>query len=451
MSVLRPRPTAVRNWLGNVTWQPARFVEPRSEAELVELVQAARRSGQRVRALGAGHSWTPLCATSGTTVRLDRLSHVSRIDRARGLVTVEAGIRLHDLCERLAAAGLALPNLGSIRAQSLAGALLTGTHGSGLGHGCLATQVVAMRLVTGRGEILELDEATAPDRLDAARVSLGALGLVTRMTLRVCPAFRLCEEREPARFEDALALIRRPDALRAVDHLKLWWFPLTDQVQIYRQRRTDEPVSRRRGLGVLSEDAPLTQLLFSGILRLGDRAPALIPPLHRLMTRLNFQPQRRVGSSADIFTLAMPPVHHESEYAVPLERAAEALRALHGLVRERRHRPHFVCEIRFVRGDTAWLSPAHGGDVCFIGGYDSADPRDRRWPAYLRDYEELMLSFGGRPHWGKEFSASPEVLAARYPRWADFRALRSELDPDGVFLNPMLERLLQAATSPTER
>jgi L-gulonolactone oxidase len=449
MKVLRPRPTVLRNWLGNVTWQPARSVEPRSEAELVELVRAARRAGQRVRVLGAGHSWTPLCATSGLTVRLDRLSHVFQLDRARGLVTVEAGIRLHDLCERLAQAGLALYNLGSIRAQSLAGALLTGTHGSGLSFGCLATQVVAMRLITGRGEILELDETTEPDRLDAARVSLGALGLVTRMTLRVCPAFRLCEEREPARFADALALI--PDGVRAAEHLKLWWFPLTDQVQIYRQRRTDEPASRRRRLGVLSEDAVLTQLLFSGILRLGDSAPALIPPLHRLMTRLNFQPQRRIGPSADVFTLAMPPVHHESEYAVPLTRAAAALAALHRLVRERGHRPHFVCEVRFVRGDSAWLSPAYGGDVCYIGGYDSADPRERRWPAYLRDYEALMLSFGGRPHWGKEFHAPPEVLAARYPRWADFCALRKELDPDGVLLNPMLERLFQVSPFPTER
>jgi FAD-linked oxidoreductase len=436
----------MRNWLGNVRWTPERFVEPSSEDEVRELVREAWRTGRRVRVIGAGHSWTPLCATDGFSVRLDRLNRVLRIEHEPGhecgLVTVEAGIRLHELCERLVAAGLAMQNLGSIRAQSLAGALLTGTHGSGLSHGCLATQVKAMRLVTGRGEILELDEATDPDRLDAARVSLGALGLVTRITLRVCPAFRLCEEREPLGFEAAMELL--PDAARAVDHFKMWWFPLTDRVQIYRQRRTEEPLSVERRFGVLAEDSPLTHRIFARILRLGDAAPGLIPSLHRLMTRMNFQAQRRVGHSADVFTLAMPPVHHESEYAVPLARAAEALRALRGLIRGRGHRPHFISEIRFVRGDTAWLSPAHGGDVCYIGGYDSADPRDRRWPGYLRDYEELMLSLGGRPHWGKEFTARRDVLAGRYPRWAEFVALRRELDPDGTFLNPMLERLFPA-------
>lgn len=439
------RPPALRNWLGNVTWTPARFVEPGSEDELQALVHAAARAGQRVRVIGAGHSWTPLCATDGLSLRLDRLNRVLSIDPERGLVTVEAGIRLHELCEHLAAAGLAMTNLGSIRAQSLAGALLTGTHGSGLGFGCLATQVAAMRLLvvrSGRTEWLDLDGQREPDLLDAARVSLGALGLCTRITLRVCPAFRLCEEREPVPFEDALALI--PEGARAVEHFKLWWFPLTRRVQIYRQRRTNEAISPGGRLGLLREDAPLTQRVLSGLLRLGDRAPALIPPLHRLMTAVNFQRQRRIAASADVFTLAMPPVHHESEYAVPLERAVEALGALRALVHDRRHRPHFISEIRFVKGDTAWLSPAHGGDVCYIGGYDSADPRDRRWSAYLRDYEELMLRCGGRPHWGKEFTAPREVLAARYPRWRDFCALRRELDPDGVFLNPMLERLFVA-------
>lgn len=429
----------MRNWLGNVRWRPERFIEPESEEEVRALVAEASRTGRRVRVIGAGHSWTPLCATDGYSVRLDRLNRVHAIDRERGLITVGAGIRLHELCGHLAAAGLAMQNLGSIRAQSLAGALLTGTHGSGLGHGCLATQVTAMRLITGRGEILDLDEASDPDRLDAARVSLGALGLVTRITLRVCPAFRLCEEREPLAFEDAMRLV--PDGIAGADHVKMWWLPLTDRVQIYRQRRTEEPLSVARRFGVLAEDSALTHRIFGRILALGDASPRLIPPLHRLMTRMNFQVQRRVGHSADVFTLSMPPVHHESEYAVPLGRAVEALRALRTVIRERGHRPHFISEIRFVRGDTAWLSPAHGGDVCFIGGYDSADPRDRRWPGYLRDYEELMLRLGGRPHWGKEFTAGREVIAARYPRWGDFLALRRELDPDGTFLNPMLERL----------
>lgn len=429
----------VSNWLGNVVFTPSAYHEPADEAAVLALVRKARAAGQRLRVIGSGHSWSAVCETDGHLVSLDRLRRIVRVDRERQRVTVEAGIRLHALSAELHRLGLALQNLGSIQEQSVAGAIATGTHGTGLGFGILATQVIGMRLVTGRGEILELDAERAQDGeiLDAARVALGALGVITQVTLQVVPAFNLREERTPVPFAEALGLV--PHRLGEADHLKLWWFPHAEAVQVYRLYRTQAPHTPANfWRSLLREDTPWAHQVFRALLAAGSAFPTLIPPLHRFISKVQFTRISRTGPSFEVFSLAVPPRHHESEYAVPLTEAAAAIAALRELIARRRHRVHFILEFRFVRRDTAWLSPAYDRDVCFIGAYDA---NRRGWPGFLSDYEELMQRYEGRPHWGKEFSIGPERLQALYPRWQDFQALRQELDPDGVFLNQLLRRL----------
>lgn len=424
----------VSNWLGNVVFTPSAYHEPADEAEVIELVRRARGAGKRLRVIGGGHSWSAACETDGYLLSLDRMARVLRVDKDRNQVTVQAGIRLHALCAELHRHGLAMQNLGSIQEQSIAGAISTGTHGSGVQFGILATQVVALRLVTGRGEVLDLDLVRNAALVDAARVSLGALGVITQVTLQVTPAFNLREERTPLPLAEALALI--PAGLAEADHLKLWWFPHAELAQVYRQYRTNAPHTPRQRLReLLSEDTVWAQKVFRTLLGLGSTFPRLIPPLHRFMSVVQFTRRSRVGPSFQVFSLSMPPPHHESEYAVPLVVAPAAIAALRELIERRRHRVHFIMEFRFVRGDTAWLSPAYERDVCFIGAYDA---NRRGWPGFLRDYEALMQRYGGRPHWGKEFSLGADELRALYPRWEDFRRLRQELDPDGVFLNQLL-------------
>ena len=429
-----PAPQRFTNWLGNVAFTPRAYHQPASEAEVVELVRKARQTGQRLRVIGAGHSWSAVCATDGLLLNLDRLKRVVRIDRAQNQVTVEAGIRLHDLCAQLHQQGLALINLGSIKAQSLAGAISTGTHGTGLQFGSLATQVIGLRLVTGTGEVRELGPQHSPELLAAARVSLGALGVITQVTLQVTPAFNLREVRTPVSFTDALALI--PGRLGEADHLKLWWFPHAARVQIYRQHRTQEPIRTRRHF--LSEDTWSAQQVFRGLLALGSTFPQLIPAIHQFTSALQFTRSSHVGPSFEVFGMAMPPRHHESEYAVPLTQAVAAITALRELIVTRQHRVHFILEFRFVKQDADWLSPAYGHDVCFIGAYDA---NRRGWPRFFADYEALMQEHGGRPHWGKEFTLGAATLRTLYPRWDDFLRVRQELDPDGVFLNPLLQRV----------
>lgn len=431
-----------RNWLGNVTWEPSLYAQPSTEAEVCALVEQAARAGKSVRLVGSGHSWSTLCATEDYCLNLDRLARVVHIDHARCLVTVEAGIRLKDLCTHLLAQGLALINLGSILEQSIAGAVSTATHGSGISFGNLATQVVAMRLVLASGEVLIIGPDQNAALLPAVRVSLGALGIVTQVTLRVVPAFYLHEEREPLPFDEVLPQL--PALIPSADHFKLWWFPHAPVMQLYRQHRTQEPAqlqaAQHRTPAFLREDSKFTQLIFQSLLRLGERFPQQLPRLQRFLTTLAFRRRSQVGHSFQVFTLAMPPLHHESEYAVPVARAAEALLALRTLIQERSHRVNFVTEIRFVARDDSWLSPSYEREVCYIGGYHAGDAA---WPRFLKDYEALMLQLGGRPHWGKEFTLSATQLQALYPRWQDFCALRRKLDPAGTFLNPLLRRLFE--------
>lgn len=430
----------VTNWLGNVVFTPSAYYEPEDEAAVVALVLKARQHGKRLRVIGGGHSWSAGCETDGYLLSLDRMKRLLSVDRARNQVTVQAGIRLHALSAELHRLGLAMQNLGSIQEQSIAGAIATGTHGTGLQFGILATQVVGLRLVTGRGEVREIGPGSDAGLLDAARVSLGALGVITQVTLQAAPAFNLREERTPVPFADALALV--PSRLSEADHIKLWWFPHAQLVQVYRQHKTQDPHSPPSLLrSLLREDTPWAQHAFRALLAMGSAFPELIPPLHRVISKLQFTRLSRVGPSFQVFSLTVPPRHHESEYAVPLDAAAAAITALAELIERRRHRVHFILEFRFVRRDTAWLSPAYEQDVCFIGAYDA---NRRGWPRFLADYEELMQKYNGRPHWGKEFNLDADRLRQLYPRWDDFRRLRQELDPDGVFLNKLLSQLLLA-------
>lgn len=422
------------NWLGNVAFTPSAYEEPADEAAVVALVRRAQQEGRRLRVVGGGHSWSAGIETDGYLLSLDRMARVLSVDPLRHQVTVQAGIRLRELSAQLHQRGLALLNLGSIQEQSLAGAISTGTHGTGLQFGVLATQVLGLRLVTGTGEVVEYTADRDPELLDAARVSLGALGVITQVTLQVAPAFNLREERTPLPLAEALALV--PARLGEADHIKLWWLPHAGRVQVYRQYRTKESPRARRGL--LSEDTRSAQEVFRALLALGSAFPRLISPIQRFLSRVQFTASSHIGPSFQVFSLAMPPRHHESEYAVPLPRAAAAVKALHELIEARRHRVHFILELRFVKKDSAWLSPAYERDVCFIGAYDA---NRRGWPGFRRDYEELMRSYEGRPHWGKEFTASADSLRAAYPRWDDFQRLRQELDPAGVFLNRHLQQV----------
>lgn len=427
-----------RNWSGVHRATPSRWATPSSEEQVAALVREADRAGRRVKAVGSGHSWSDIAVPDDVLVDLRRMRRVLAIDAAASTIRVQAGIRLEELTETLDAVGMAMPILGSIAKQTIAGATSTGTHGSSLRHGNLATLITAMRLVTARGEVLVLD--AAHPLLPAARVGLGALGIVTEVTLRVGPAFRLEESLEPMAYEDVARDLRA--IAESAEFVKIWWFPSTGRAQVFRYRRTPEDGGGSVTGGALArwiDERVVNQLLFEGALRLAGRRPELTSRINDTIVRAYFRPGRRVARSDRCFNLAMPPIHRETEYAIAIDDAPAMLREVEAAITRGRIRVNFPCEIRFVRGDDAWMSPAYGRDTCQIGFYQAESPD---LAAYFGAVEELARARGGRPHWGKEFSMDGASVLAAYPMAPRFLALRAELDPNGTLENAFTRRVL---------
>lgn len=425
-----------QNWGRTVACAPSHAVAPTTEPALAELVQQTAARGGRVKVVGSGHSWTDIACTDDTHVRLDQMAGGPVVAEDRQSVEVPAGMRLADLVDALAAEGLALPNLGSIAEQKVAGVVATGTHGTGVRTGNLSTFVQEMRLVDGTGAVRSLSPGSDPEAFRDARVNLGCLGILTRLRLQVVPAFCLREQLRLLPFAHAVSAL--PELLDAHAHVKLWWLPGTNQVQVYSFDPTDQPDSGPGNLAVRLDQAGLARPAFAAVLGASRVMPSLVPALHRFVQAASFGERVRVQASPRVFSLGMPPVHDECEYAIPLEDIQEALLAWRGLLRGARYAVDFMQEVRFVAGDDIALSPAHGHAVACIGAYQ-ANPRTA--PAYFRDFQGLMARFSGRPHWGKTFHRDGEDLAPLYPRWADFAALRARMDPAGVFRNAFVDRL----------
>jgi L-gulonolactone oxidase len=415
------------NWSRGQSCAPAEHVRPATRAELSEAV--AR--GRAVRVAGAGHSFSGVVPTDGTLLSLDRLDRVLDVDRDSGLVRAEAGIRLHRLVRELHAHGLALPNLGDIDAQSLAGALVTGTHGTGRKLGNLATSVEAMELVLADGSELTVDSG---DELRGARIGLGALGVVAAVTLRCVPAFRLHAVDRPLPLDDVLGELDRH--VDGNDHFELFTFPHSPIALTRTNNRSDAPPTPRRPRREWLQDVVLDNHVFGLLNRVARRAPKTIPTLNRLAGRSASQ-RERVADSFDVFASPRLVRFEEMEYALPREHAVEAMRAARQILE--RYPVSFPIELRFSAGDDALLSPAHARDSAYVAVHVY---EGMSYDAPFREVEAVMAEWGGRPHWGKRSFLSAAELAPRYPRWADFAAIRERLDPDGRFVNAWARQTL---------
>lgn len=422
------------NWSRTVRARPEEIACPADLGEVMALVGQAAERGQRVKAVGTGHSWSPVAVTDGVLVRLGALSGLRRLDREAGTATFGAGTRLRDVSAALDAEGLALPTLGSVDHQTLAGAIGTATHGSSLTWGNLSSLVREVRLVDGTGT--ERVFGGDDPELDGVRVHLGALGLLTEITLDVVPAFNLREDRFTISWGDAMS--RLPDLARECEYVKLWWLPHTSPVVVFRYTRTDAPATVGAA-GRWIDEHLANRFFFEGLLQLGSWVRPAVRWSNRLVGQTYFSPASAVGPSARMLTLAMPPRHRETELAVPLDQGIEALHRLRRVIDKRGLRVDFIVEARFVRGDSGWMSPAYGRDSAQIGAYMR---RSEGLQEYFDGFAAGAADLGARPHWGKEMTLDAAQAAALYPRYADFRELASRLDPQGLFRNPFLDALL---------
>jgi L-gulonolactone oxidase len=426
------------NWDGRQRCAPHAFERPRDVAELAAALGRARDAGRPVRVAGSGHSFTGLVPTDGTLISLENMNRVLDVDSGSRLVRVEAGITIGQLNAQLDSHGLAFENLGDIDRQSIAGATATGTHGTGSRLGNLSSQLHSVELMRADGTVVTLDESSDPDGWRAARVSLGALGVVTAVTLRTVPTYRLRGIDGPAPLEPTL---ERIDELPEVhDHFEMYWFPYTDTALLRRNDRTEQEPTRRSTARAYLEDIVLVNHGLQAFSRLGRRYPRLIPQLNRTVTRVAGSSDR-TDVSHRIFVSPRLVRFTEMEYAIPRQHAAEAIRAIREGIHSRRLPINFPIEVRFVAADEALLSPAHGRDTCYIAVhvFDGME-----YEPYFRMVEAIMNGFQGRPHWGKRHFQTAGTLAPRYPEWERFQAVRARMDPEGLFSNAELERVLGA-------
>ncbi len=417
-----------RNWAGNQKSHPVSIDEPRSVGELSSLVARASSRGEKVKAVGSGHSFTSAAATDGRMVRLDNLTGISHVDHVKNQVTVGAGTRLSELNTLLDAEGLAMANLGDIAYQTVAGAISTSTHGTGKALTGLAGQVVAMTLVNGHGEILECSDTTNSDILDVGRVSVGALGIITEYTLQVVPSFRLRALEQPMKLDEVLENIHELAA--AHDHFEFFWIPHTRWALTKRNNRTDDalaPLPRVKGW---IDKTFMENYAFGALCRVGRARPSLIP---RLATALPSSGSREyVDQSFKIFASPRIVRFYEMEHALPVDAVAPALRDIRSMIERKGYLLNFPIEVRFTKGDDVPLSTAYGRDSAYIAVHVYKGMESE---PFFRDVEDILRGYNARPHWGKMHYRDADELSTLYPRWDEFISLRNRLDPQRTFAN----------------
>ncbi|HET7510757.1 MAG TPA: D-arabinono-1,4-lactone oxidase [Solirubrobacterales bacterium] len=424
------------NWAGDQSCRPAQIVRPGSREELAEAIAAAAAAGQRVKVAGSGHSFTEAALTEGTMIDLGSLAGVLDADPGSGLVKVGGGTVLADLNEDLAGLGLAMENLGDIDRQTIAGAISTGTHGTGAKLRNLSAQVEGLELVLADGSVRHLSGTTDPQLLRAARVGVGALGAISAVTLRCVPAFNLLRVDSPHPREEVLDTFEERAA--ANDHFELFTFPYSDLALVLERNRTQEPPRPRGPVAAYLNDVVLENWALGALAAAGKAIPAAIPALSRLAGRLA-SGSRTSDRSDRVFVNERRVRFTEMEYALPREHGPEAARRVVEWVRANEYPVFFPIEMRVSAGDDALLSPAHERDSAYIAVHQY---RGMEWRPYFEAVEKIMDDYGGRPHWGKRHFQTAATLAPRYPAWADFQRARDELDASRTFANEYTDRVL---------
>jgi L-gulono-1,4-lactone dehydrogenase len=475
-----------RNWAGNQSARPRRSATPRSADEVAAEVCKAAADGLTIRMVGTGHSFTPAAVTDGVLLHPEGMTGIRSVDATAGLVTVEAGCPLHVLNAALLAQGLSLANMGDIQVQTVAGAIQTGTHGTGRDIGGMASQVAGLELVLADGSIVTCGvspggtapqdppaghsagptpasrsrgsaesagptpasnrppatpaagaaASARPGLFDAARVGLGALGVVTAVTFKVVPAFLLEAREEPMRWSEVIA--RLDELTSDNEHFEFYWFPHTEGCLTKRNNRSAGPARPLPRLRYLIDDEFLSNTLFGATCRLGHAVPGVIRTVNDLASRA-LGARTYVDAAYRVFTSPRRVRFKEQEYAIPREVLPDMLSELRALFARRDWSISFPIEVRVTPPDDPWLSTAYGRDSAYIAVhvYHASAHEE-----YFRDTEALMTAAGGRPHWGKMHTRSADYLRRAYPMYRDFVALRDELDPERRFGNAYLNQVL---------
>ncbi|MFJ8621026.1 D-arabinono-1,4-lactone oxidase [Streptomyces clavifer] len=425
-----------RNWAGNVTARPVRTASPASVDELAEVLRRASEDGLRVKPAGTGHSFTATAATDGVLIRPVLLTGIREIDRTAMTVTVEAGTPLKRLNAALARDGLSLTNMGDIMEQTVAGATSTGTHGTGRDSASIAAQIRALELVTADGTVLHCSPDENADVFAVARIGLGALGVISAITFAVEPVFLLTAREEPMTFDRVTSDFDRLVAEN--EHFEFYWFPHTGNCNTKRNNRSAGPAAPPSRIRGWIDDELLSNGIFQVACSIGRAVPGTVPSIARISSRA-LSARTYTDIPYKVFTSPRRVRFVEMEYALPREAAVEALREVRAMVDRSPLRVGFPVEVRTAPADDIALSTASGRESAYIAVHMY---RGTPYQAYFTAVERIMTGYDGRPHWGKIHTRNARDLAGTYPRFGEFTALRDRLDPDRLFANDYLRRVL---------
>ncbi|KAH6573453.1 hypothetical protein BASA62_002980 [Batrachochytrium salamandrivorans] len=399
-----------QNWAKTFSCEPELVLMAKTEDDVVQAIALARQRSLKLRVVGSGHSPSDISCTNGIMLNIDALNAVTKIDVETRQITIGAGIKLHQLNELLDRLGWALPNLGSISEQSIAGAISTGTHGTGIDFGVLAAMVLELELITASGEKHTASRTVAPDLFLAALCSLGCLGVITQH-------------------------------LRSADHVRFWWFPHTENCIVWKGARTTEPPQPIKPNWM--KDTLLGVHFYEMSLFISTLVPAIVPTINKRFFDIFFgSPVSTIDKSFNVFNFDCLFSQYVTEWAIECSKAPEALTRLKKFLEEHPEVvAHSPVEIRFVKRDDIYLSMANGHDTCFIGiimyrPYGKDVDKETYW----KGYESIMMDLGGRPHWAKEHHLTAKDLRARYPMFDAFCAIRERMDPTNMFSNSYVER-----------
>jgi FAD-linked oxidoreductase len=425
------------NWSCGVRAKPKAVVAPK---DAVDLAAAVRGATTPVRVPGAGHSFTPVCASDGTLIDLSTFSGLRRVDAAAQTATFGAATPLWAVGPALHPHGLALKNMGDIDRQTLGGVVGTGTHGTGATLKSFSADVAGFQLMLANGQVLNCTLEENAKVFAAGRCSLGTLGMMTEITMQARPAYKLVEKN----------FLLAPDALfRDLDrlipenrHFEFFWFPYADRAVCKSLNETGEPAPEPRPLEearTRGERTSAEERAFAAINTVLPVAPFLLKPAHRLFSQL-MPGGERARLSYEIFPSPRTVRFNEMEYAVPRAKGPECLKEIVATIRAQKINTGFPIEYRTVAADDVWLSPFYERDSATIAvhQYHRVDTTK-----LFSACEAIFRRYEGRPHWGKRHTRTADELEVLYPRFKDFRALRRGLDPDGKFLNPHLRAMFE--------
>ena len=431
------------NFTGRYSVRPQRVVAPADLPGLRRVLQDAAADGSRVRVVGAGHSYNDIAVAPETQVSLRHLNRVRHVDAAAGLLTVVGGATLRRIREELRRYGLAFANMGDIDRQSIAGALSTGTHGTGLRMPAFASQVVALELMLADGGVVRCTaEDGETDLFDAARVSLGALGVIVSVTLRAVPDYRLRRSDSVITRDQAFTLLADPPS---IDHIGLYFMPYIDQVLMWTAERTTDPIEKPSALGEWFRDVVKINYGLEAMGAVARYAPRLVPALSRAFAK-GIRPETTVDTYDKVFLRPLFVRHDAIEFAVPQDAGPDCVRRLMTAIEEAGVPAAFPCESRVGGAESAWLHPQYGRTSTWVGAAIQTPGIDV--DAAWQEAQAACVGAGGRPHWGKWHTLSAAELRDLYPRWDDFQAIRRDLDPDGLFGSPAIDRVLGRVGSP---